>query len=63
MVIDGASRDIDEARELEFPVYARGVVPMTARGRVVQESYNVKRFNSPACNAIPAIWSLPTVAA
>lgn len=40
VVIDGASRDIDEARELGFPVYARGVVPMTARGRVVQESYN-----------------------
>ena len=40
VVIDGASRDIDEARELEFPVYARGVVPMTARNRVVQESYN-----------------------
>ena len=38
VVIDGASRDIDEARELEFPVYARGVVPMTARNRVVQES-------------------------
>jgi 4-hydroxy-4-methyl-2-oxoglutarate aldolase len=40
VVIDGASRDIDEARELEFPVFARGAVPMTARGRVVQESYN-----------------------
>jgi 4-hydroxy-4-methyl-2-oxoglutarate aldolase len=40
VVIDGAARDIDEARDLEFPVYARGVVPMTARGRVVQESYN-----------------------
>ena len=40
VVIDGASRDIDEARELEFPVFARGVVPMTARGRVVQESFN-----------------------
>ena len=40
VVIDGASRDIDEARDLEFPVYARGAVPMTARGRVVQESYN-----------------------
>lgn len=39
-VIDGASRDIDEARELGFPVYARGAVPMTARGRVVQESFN-----------------------
>ena len=40
VVIDGASRDIDEARELEFPVFARGAVPMTARGRVVQESFN-----------------------
>ena len=40
VVIDGASRDIDEARELEFPVYARGAVPMTARGRVIQESFN-----------------------
>jgi regulator of RNase E activity RraA len=40
VVIDGAARDIDEARDLGFPVYARGAVPMTARGRVVQESYN-----------------------
>lgn len=40
VVIDGASRDIDEARELGFPVYARGVVPMTARGRVAEESFN-----------------------
>lgn len=40
VVIDGASRDIDEARELKFPVYARGAVPMTARGRVIQDSYN-----------------------
>jgi len=40
VVIDGASRDIDEARDLEFPVYARGAVPMTARGRIIQDSYN-----------------------
>jgi len=40
VVIDGASRDIDEARDLQFPVYARSVVPMTARNRVVQESFN-----------------------
>jgi len=40
VVIDGASRDIDEARELNFPAYARGAVPMTARGRVMQESFN-----------------------
>ena len=40
VVIDGACRDIDESRELGFPVYARGAVPMTARGRVMQESHN-----------------------
>lgn len=40
VVIDGACRDIDESRELGFPIYARGAVPMTARGRVMQESYN-----------------------
>jgi regulator of RNase E activity RraA len=40
IVIDGACRDVDESRELGFPVYARGAVPMTARGRVMQESFN-----------------------
>src|SRR4029077_7109139 len=36
IVIDGACRDIDENRDLEFPVYARGALPMTARNRVMQ---------------------------
>jgi regulator of RNase E activity RraA len=40
VVIDGVCRDVDESRELEFPVYARGAVPMTARGRVVQDYFN-----------------------
>jgi len=40
IVIDGACRDIDESRDLEFPVYARGALPMTARNRVMQESFN-----------------------
>jgi 4-hydroxy-4-methyl-2-oxoglutarate aldolase len=40
IVIDGACRDIDENRDLEFPVYARGALPMTARNRVMQESFN-----------------------
>ena len=40
VVIDGACRDIDESREVGFPVFARAVVPMTARGRVVQDSFN-----------------------
>jgi 4-hydroxy-4-methyl-2-oxoglutarate aldolase len=40
IVIDGACRDVDESRDLEFPVYARGALPMTARNRVMQESFN-----------------------
>lgn len=40
VVIDGAARDIDMCREFEFPVYARGTVPITARGRIMQESFN-----------------------
>jgi len=39
VVADGACRDVDEARDLEFPVYARGGVPVTARGRIVEESF------------------------
>lgn len=34
VVVDGMCRDIDEAIELGFPVFARGTVPATARGRV-----------------------------
>jgi regulator of RNase E activity RraA len=40
VVIDGAFRDVDELKELKYPVYARGVIPRTARGRFIQESYN-----------------------
>jgi 4-hydroxy-4-methyl-2-oxoglutarate aldolase len=40
VVIDGACRDIDESRDVGFPVYARAVLPMTARGRVMQDSFN-----------------------
>ncbi len=38
VIADGACRDIGEARELGFPVYARGRIPVTARGRVQQRS-------------------------
>jgi len=41
VVIDGAFRDLDAIRLLGFPVYARAVVPLTARGRVMQEASNV----------------------
>ena len=40
VVVDGAARDIDMCKEFEFPVYARGTVPITARGRIMQESFN-----------------------
>jgi len=40
VIVDGAVRDVDESRELKFPVYARAAVQVTARGRVMQESYN-----------------------
>ena len=40
VVVDGACRDVDESREVGFPVYARAVVPVTARGRIMQDSVN-----------------------
>ncbi|WP_329110661.1 4-carboxy-4-hydroxy-2-oxoadipate aldolase/oxaloacetate decarboxylase [Micromonospora sp. NBC_01699] len=38
VVIDGACRDAGESDALDFPVFARAVVPVSARGRVVQLS-------------------------
>lgn len=40
VAIDGASRDVDVIKALKFPVYARGRVPLTARGRIMQDAYN-----------------------
>jgi regulator of RNase E activity RraA len=40
VIIDGAFRDIDQARELQFPIYGRAAVPITARGRVVEHAFN-----------------------
>jgi regulator of RNase E activity RraA len=40
VVVDGACRDVDESRDVGFPVYARAVVPVTARGRIMQDSTN-----------------------
>jgi regulator of RNase E activity RraA len=36
VVIDGACRDIHESEDLDFPVFGRAVVPVSARGRIVQ---------------------------
>lgn len=38
VVVDGACRDVDEARALKFPVFARAPVSRTARGRVHEVS-------------------------
>lgn len=41
VIADGACRDVDEATELELPVYARGVTPLTARGRQREVAWDV----------------------
>ena len=35
-IVDGPARDIDEALEVGFPVYARGCTARTARGRIYE---------------------------
>jgi 4-hydroxy-4-methyl-2-oxoglutarate aldolase len=40
VIVDGACRDVDEARELGLPIYARACVPRTARGRLVETRWN-----------------------
>ena len=37
-VIEGPARDIDESRQLDFPVFARSITGRTARGRIVEVS-------------------------
>lgn len=41
VVVDGAVRDVDACEMFEFPVHARGTVPNTARGRILQEAWNI----------------------
>ena len=41
VVADGPVRDIDEARELDFPIFTNRVTCLTARGRVVEKATNV----------------------
>jgi 4-hydroxy-4-methyl-2-oxoglutarate aldolase len=40
VVIDGACRDLDDCLDADFPVFARGTVVATARGRIMEESTN-----------------------
>ena len=41
VIAEGPARDLDEARDLDFPVFARGATPVTARGRIVELANNV----------------------
>jgi regulator of RNase E activity RraA len=41
VVIDGACRDIAESDELGLPIFGRAVVPVSARGRIVQTAMDV----------------------
>lgn len=41
VVIDGACRDLDDCILADFPVYARGTVVSTARGRIMEEATNI----------------------
>ena len=36
VIVEGPARDIDESRELDFPVFARSHTAHTARGRIVE---------------------------
>lgn len=39
-IIDGAARDIDEANEIGYPVFAAAATPRTARGRTAEHEWN-----------------------
>jgi len=41
VLVDGAVRDVDTCEVFGFPIHARGTVPITARGRIVQEAWNI----------------------
>ncbi len=39
-IAEGPVRDVDEAREVDYPVYGRSATPVTARGRIVELANN-----------------------
>src|SRR5579864_6587169 len=40
VIIDGPARDIDESRQLDFPVFAKDHTARTARGRILEVATN-----------------------
>ena len=55
VIVDGLCRDIDESRELGFSVFARGVIPATARGRIVETDFNCS-INVASVTVNPGDW-------
>ncbi len=41
VIIEGPARDIDQSIEMKFPVFARSLTALTARGRIVEQATNV----------------------
>jgi 4-hydroxy-4-methyl-2-oxoglutarate aldolase len=41
VIADGPVRDLDEARQYDFPLFARGTTAFTARGRLAEVATNV----------------------
>jgi regulator of RNase E activity RraA len=41
VIVDGPARDIDEARDYDFPVFARSATTRTARGRIKEGATDV----------------------
>jgi 4-hydroxy-4-methyl-2-oxoglutarate aldolase len=41
VIVDGPARDIDEARDYDFPVFARSATARTARGRIKEGATDV----------------------
>jgi regulator of RNase E activity RraA len=41
VIVEGPTRDVDEARSYDFPVFARDHTSRTARGRIVESGTNV----------------------
>jgi regulator of RNase E activity RraA len=41
VIVDGPARDLDEARDYDFPIFARSATSRTARGRIVETGTNV----------------------
>jgi len=40
IIIDGMARDVDESEAFGLPVFGKGAVPATARGRIIETEFN-----------------------